>query len=447
MTVYHRGVRRTAIARVACALMLVGWTSSSPVLALEAPRPTHVPTNPWTRGPDAAGLAAIDGVIDAPAAGGIVTLGGSKLGVAGWVVDGTADGWAGIDKVQIYAGEIGKAKLLAEATVGQSRPDVAKALGNGFYDRSGFSAQFDAQALSLGPQTLYVYAHTPSRGWWFRTVTVEVVQSICENNQIQVEMDPWSIDRSGFSKMSGEVRNNCSTAIDVEVNIQIRGGSQSGTRIATAQTAWVTGVPADGSTRFSTTVDGLLGYATYWQHYWWTVSDQSDDRTGACWNVGATRCLRGDSALGGAVWQLYETSTGQRLLRLGADAGVVLQRERMPIGAYGLFERSANRITIDTRLYVYSAWERASVLSHELQHAADFAAGKHLDTPAGCFDSEEDAFVSESLVWLELWDTALPPARNSVQRDLNNIVVTIALDPYAFLSNLLIAYKHQCADA
>jgi hypothetical protein len=68
----------------------------------------------------------------------------------------------------------GGGKLLAKLNIGQSRPDVAAAIGNPWAASSGFGGTVPANALGAGGQTLSVYAHTPSKGWWFKQVNVTV---------------------------------------------------------------------------------------------------------------------------------------------------------------------------------------------------------------------------------------------------------------------------------
>jgi hypothetical protein len=122
----------------------------------------------WSPGPGAVGDNTYVGFVDQPASGASVA-GGASFTVSGWVVDTTAEGWSGIDGVQVMLGST----MLAQASIGQSRPDVAAALNNPFYANSGFSAVVST-ALPAGSQTLSVVAHTPAKGSWFRTVTVNV---------------------------------------------------------------------------------------------------------------------------------------------------------------------------------------------------------------------------------------------------------------------------------
>jgi hypothetical protein len=127
----------------------------------------------WTPGPDAILDNTYDGFIDVPSMNATVPNG--NFTVAGWFVDTQAEGWAGADNVQVWQGTMdGGGKLLASALFAQYRPDVAAAKGNPFWANSGFSAVVPSGALSTGPQTLSVYAHTPGKGWWYRQVQVNV---------------------------------------------------------------------------------------------------------------------------------------------------------------------------------------------------------------------------------------------------------------------------------
>jgi hypothetical protein len=145
------------------------------VSLLPMAQPAAAQQQGWSAGPGASGDNTYVGSIDVPANGASVDA-GSPLVVGGWVVDKTAEGWAGISGIQVVNGKIdgGGTVLASSGIVGQNRPDVAAALGNPAYAASGFSATVPAGALSPGQHTLYVYAQTPSKGSWYQTVTVNV---------------------------------------------------------------------------------------------------------------------------------------------------------------------------------------------------------------------------------------------------------------------------------
>jgi hypothetical protein len=130
--------------------------------------------SPWTAGPNAVGDDTFAGVIDSPVTGTTVVR-NTMLLVQGWVVDRTAQGWTGVDDVQIYLGlQDQGGSLLTRASIGQHRDDVAAALGTPYWAAAGFSASFSANGLSVGSNTITVYAHTPDRGWWYKQVAVRI---------------------------------------------------------------------------------------------------------------------------------------------------------------------------------------------------------------------------------------------------------------------------------
>ena len=92
----------------------------------------------------------------------------------GWTVDTAAEGWSGIDDVQIFLGQMDSGTLVGRATLGFNRTDVAAATGNQFWSTAGWSASVDTGALHSGDNPLFVYAHTPSKGWWFTQLTVSL---------------------------------------------------------------------------------------------------------------------------------------------------------------------------------------------------------------------------------------------------------------------------------
>src|SRR5437868_5303022 len=60
-------------------------------------------TASWQPGPDGVLDNTYDGFIDVPTNGATVPASG-PFAVTGWVVDTTAQGWAGIDNVQVFLG-------------------------------------------------------------------------------------------------------------------------------------------------------------------------------------------------------------------------------------------------------------------------------------------------------------------------------------------------------
>jgi hypothetical protein len=143
------------------------------VLALSVPfaasaQAQTIPGADWSPAAGAVGDNTLQGFIDQPTPGRAIAAGASFT-VSGWVVDTSAQGWAGVDGVQIMLGST----QLAQAAIALPRSDVANALGNPFFAASGFNAVV-SKALPAGSQTLTVVAHTPGKGSWSKQVTVNV---------------------------------------------------------------------------------------------------------------------------------------------------------------------------------------------------------------------------------------------------------------------------------
>jgi hypothetical protein len=113
----------------------------------------------WLAGPDGSGPTP-SGTVDQPK---------DSTHLTGWVVDTSAQGWSGIDDVQVWNGPMNLGgQQIGHATIQLDRPDVAAALGNPYWSASGFSVTLPAN--TLGSTSVYVYAHTPAKGWWYQQV-------------------------------------------------------------------------------------------------------------------------------------------------------------------------------------------------------------------------------------------------------------------------------------
>jgi hypothetical protein len=150
------------LAAAACALSL-----APPAAAQQVPG-----ADGWSPAAGAAGDNTYQGFIDQPSSGASIAL-GSLFHVSGWIVDTAAQGWAGIDDVQVLNGST----VLAHAAVAQSRPDVAAATGNPYWAASGFDAVVPSGGLSAGPVSLTVAAHTPGKGSWSKSINVTIAGS------------------------------------------------------------------------------------------------------------------------------------------------------------------------------------------------------------------------------------------------------------------------------
>lgn len=154
-------------------LRAIASLSAVAALLVTQTAPAAAQSADWQPGPGAALDNTYDGFIDVPPNGATVPGGSSSFTLAGWFVDKTAQGWAGADDVQVWLGTMdGGGQMLAKALFAQSRPDVGAVEGNPFWDDSGFVATIPGSAVPAGSQTLNLYAHTPGKGWWFKSVSV-----------------------------------------------------------------------------------------------------------------------------------------------------------------------------------------------------------------------------------------------------------------------------------
>jgi hypothetical protein len=152
----HTALRALAIFGIVAAQLLSAGQASAQAVSLT--------TTTWLPGPNSTGLSTLSGTVDQPQGAGSVGQ------INGWVVDTTANGWSGIDGVQVWNGSMDSGgQLVSNAVIQLNRPDVAASLGNPYYAASGFAANVPPATLTSGA-ILYVYAHTPDKGWWYSQV-------------------------------------------------------------------------------------------------------------------------------------------------------------------------------------------------------------------------------------------------------------------------------------
>ncbi|MGH2459872.1 MAG: hypothetical protein ACRDIY_13515, partial [Chloroflexota bacterium] len=108
------------------------------------------------------------------------------------------------------------------------------------------------------------------------------------------------------------------------------------------------------------------------------------------------------------------------------------------------YSPSTKLVTLDPSLDSYSSWVRATILAHELQHAADDAAGNLTYSPSNCYLAEETAFRRQAQVWADLWQNHLPPNLDSMHQMLNDITLTVARDPSGFVKSIVSSYHQEC---
>jgi hypothetical protein len=160
----------------AAALLLLSSAAGGFAQQVTTPTAASTPSfGSWTGGGDASGANTYVGRIEAPANRRSVNQ-GSNLLVSGWAADTTAQGWAGFDMMSVYSGTRESGTKLADGAVGLTRTDISDAFGPNFA-KSGFSAVVPASALanlSTGATNLNVYLHTPNKGWWYKSVAINL---------------------------------------------------------------------------------------------------------------------------------------------------------------------------------------------------------------------------------------------------------------------------------
>jgi hypothetical protein len=201
-------------------------------LVLGQATPVSVSTTPWLPGPTGIGDPTFTGTIDQPTGPG---------SLSGWVVDTSAEGWSGIDDVQLFDGLMGAGgQMVAHPTFQQNRPDVAASLNNPYWAASGWSATISSSSYGPG-SVLYVYAHTPSKGWWYEQVNLNLAApNLQPGPRLDVEAPtplatvhnnaPYTIHGSAYDLAASAAQG---TGVD-RVQVYLNGDRQSGIYIGDA---------------------------------------------------------------------------------------------------------------------------------------------------------------------------------------------------------------------
>ena len=247
-------------------------------------------------------------------------------------------------------------------------------------------------------------------------------------------------DPDGSLVWQGSLRNPCGGVASFVVDVTAR-RSEDGLPFADAPTILVQDL-APGSTRsISTRIPGA-GSATWVS---WEVT-RSDGATWACFGPGGTGCVTSDPLVGSAIRLLLGSEEGTWLLKVASEHGVRAVRRQMPFQALGSYQHATKTVALDLRLDSYSSWVRAAVLAHELQHAADDAAGLWPTTSAQCYRAEERAFRRQASVWVGLWRGQLPPNLDTIHAELNAIALAVYRNPMDFAAALVPIYRSECAE-
>jgi hypothetical protein len=250
----------------------------------------------------------------------------------------------------------------------------------------------------------------------------------------------WSPGPNGAAIGHGTVTNPCSDPYVIMLDV-VATASPGGQPLEDAPTVFVT-VPAGGTASVTDTVP-LAAQAPNFDRF--TAGYDAADPRPACFPVDPSHCLPIDARLLTTASTLQGLDEGKWLLSVAAQNGIQVMVGPTPPGVGGYFEPATKHILLDESLLASSAWVRADVLAHELQHAADNAAGIIPVTSAGCVDEEQRAFTRQAQVWNDLWKGHLPPALDQLHDFFNLVANAVANDPVALHQAIARTYQTECA--
>jgi hypothetical protein len=213
-------------------LLVAVMLAPAPALAQQAPPSGSPTTTDWFQGPNATGDPTLSGTVDPQ---------GAPNTLSGWVVDTSAQGWSGIDDVQVFNGLMDAGgQMVAHPTIQINRPDVAAALNNPYWAASGWSGNLAPSPYGPGG-VFFVYAHTPSKGWWYQMVTTTLPPfTFRQPPHLDIEQPtplatvhanaPYTIRGSAYDPAASPAQG---TGVD-RVQVYLNGDRQSGIFIGDA---------------------------------------------------------------------------------------------------------------------------------------------------------------------------------------------------------------------
>jgi hypothetical protein len=254
-----------------------------------------------------------------------------------------------------------------------------------------------------------------------------------------------------YEVIDGTVRNTCQVLVGPPAAIRLSRLSRlptGGDNVMELPNAWTAlgGFGIGESRPFQIPLVGLPSGSGF---LYWAFAFNGNQTLGPplglpCWNLEPSVCIVTDARLGIPVADLLEQERGRWLLTDAAKWNVDVRLSHLSVGTLGQYDSGVRTIWIDDRMLAYGAREVAAVMAHELQHAADDAAGK-LGAGNTCYANEEDAFRREGELWSAMWSGRLPAPQNSIQSELNDISLLAGRDPYRLISKYLASYGHQCS--
>lgn len=246
----------------------------------------------------------------------------------------------------------------------------------------------------------------------------------------------------GTVTVSGTAMNHCDHPIDLVVDVIAV--QADGVPLVDAPSVYLKSIPAGASRAFVAHVPMAQGLDPHQYSVRFAGFDDTAT-TATCVEVGAPNCLKVDAWLLTAIGELHNLPDGQRLLSVAAADDIRIQYGVLGVGEVAAYSPFMRSITLSDRLQGYSAWVRAAVLSHELQHAVDDVSGRLGSSTEACYVAEEAAARREAQVWTALWRNHLPPNVDPMHVQENRLATMIATDPAGFVKALRDAYREQCA--
>jgi hypothetical protein len=256
------------------------------------------------------------------------------------------------------------------------------------------------------------------------------------------------LNTGGTRYIRGTIRNNCAEPRRLTLSAVIRAGAETlSTPLAITDTAVLGLVGARATAEFFIPLTGTLPEGQAVTFFRWTTVAGTESVPPDCIDVGVVRCLPVVPALSDTVLELSTLPVGLALIRTAADHGVAVQRGDLPAPtAYGAYDPDSRAILLDQDLDDASLWERSAVLAHELQLAADHAAGLPRARSEDCLQREIAALRRQAQVWATFWHgpDRLPLPRTPLQRLLNQA----ARDNWEAPDNLVLTlgetYRIEC---
>ncbi len=120
----------------------------------------------------------------------------------------------------------------------------------------------------------------------------------------------------------------------------------------------------------------------------------------------------------------------------------------LPDAVVGLFSARPPTIRVSTVYRGADAPALAAVIVHEAAHASDFFRGEPIDTPEGCFATEERAFRYQAEFWRLLFGPqGRQPPTSDLDRVLNRVLQAVQSDSEGFSARIRRLYAHECRPA